>query len=124
MEIICNGLIQELKMQKWCIWYDDGSVFEGVTEADWIKAPAAGVLVIAARMGTDRFGRLLGEFFAGSDWYWFDTDRIIQNGVSTLKVNSWVDEPPNVQKTLLKRGKWALDDYHRRVVTMATQWLT
>ena len=109
-------------MQKWCIWYVNGIDYEGITEADWLRAPATGVLVIAARYGTDAYRRTIGEICSGSDWYWLHDGGVAHNKLSTMERNHWVT-PPDIAPNLLKRGMWTSDEHYGQVTREVMDWI-
>lgn len=101
------------------IWYANGNRIVGVSRDDWLAAPSENVVGVASILGHDQYGRTLGRYAAGGDWYWW-TDEGIDSGASSWEPGTWIDyDGPDGQATA-KRGIWvahtryALTQYEMR----------
>jgi hypothetical protein len=105
------------------IWYADETMIEGNSEADWIAAPDNGVVMVAVYYGNDEYGRKLGKFLNGADWYWMYQGDFYHNNYSTMDINFWVDNPAP-EGAISKSGKWTTEEYMDDVVNLALEWLS
>lgn len=95
-----------MRVIRWKIWYDDGSVVLGKTIDDWTAAPDDGVQIVMLyydKMATDgvtRYRRVV----QGEDYYWMapsPNDFIYGSGR--------VDPGPRYPSAVVKLGKWTDD---------------
>jgi hypothetical protein len=105
------------------IWYVDGTIIDGNSESDWIAAPDNGVAMVAAYYGNDEYGRKLGQFLSGSDWYWMFENDLYHNSYSTYEVDFWVDNPAP-EGAISKKGKWTTEENLENIVLLAIEWLS
>lgn len=107
----------------WRIWYTDGSVFDGVSGADWVALPDTGVAGIAVFFSHDEYGRRLGEFLSGSDWYWWSDGTLHQNGASSLTPGEWLEiDPPS--GAIVKAGQWTTNENMAAISAAMADWAT
>lgn len=109
-------------MINWRIWYVNDLIIDGATAEDWVSAPDEGVLAIAVHYGNDVYGRKLGEYLSGSDWYWMFENKIYHNCDSTWERDSWLPNPAPVG-SVSKKGKWTDDVILDRVLQQQVEWL-
>ena len=107
----------------WRIWYNDNSVVDGSTEADWSAAPDDGVLGIAVQFGRNNNGIMLGELLIGSDWYWMYQGKLYQSGTTSEIVGDWL--PSNSPEgSIEKKARWGSDVQVSNVGNEMLAWVT
>jgi len=101
---------------RWKVWYADGTTKEGVRRTTWANAPDAGVVGVATRLGKDEYGRTLGRYAAGGDWYWWSESGIDCGGTG-WDAGAWIgfDGPRGTRKDA-KKGQWVTDEEYLRVL--------
>lgn len=108
---------------RWKVWYADGTTKEGVRRSTWEGAPKVGVVGVASRLGKDGYGRTLGRYALGGDWYWWDEDGI-DCGETTWNESTWIkfDGPYGTKKDA-KRGLWVSDELYAKVMSEMVEFL-
>jgi hypothetical protein len=91
---------KSLRVERWRIWFDDGSVHDGRTLDDWTALPDDGVLGLVLfyeREGNRRIA-------SGNDWYWaFAGPR------DTVYAHADEDPRRRYPSAVVKRGRWTDD---------------
>ena len=98
------------------IWYESGAVYEGVTLADWKRAPARGVLLVY------KYGEGFRARYNGADWYYWLDDDLHQ--VASQDWGTWQPKP-SACRSCAKKGIGVSDEAFAAVLAEGDQsaWL-
>ncbi len=88
-------------MPAWRIWYDDGSVHEGASAAEWDALPRHGLLIVKE---TGRGGGDLVHM--GLDYYWLEDGAV--RSCQRADLDRYLERPRGLAR--VKFGRWARDD--------------
>ena len=94
-----------LRVERWRIWYDDGSVHDGRTLHDWMVLPDDGVLgfvLFYERLAPN--GEHMRRIASGNDYYW-----AFPGLLDTVYAHGNEDPHERYPGASVKRGRWTDD---------------
>jgi hypothetical protein len=98
----------------WRVWYDDDSVVEGHTFADWEALPDDGVLFVKLYEDRDnRQGMPYGENQSGLDHYFSTAE-----GIHAMSNDTTAEILARYPGASIKRGKWTTVDKMHEIIAL------
>lgn len=127
-------------MNKWAVWYADGTAYTGKTREEWQALPDEGIILIYQVQGWEKPTKFqmnknfslilqwpLGTTCKGGDWYWINGDSTFgkQKSIS-YDVDYWPELDMPYGASFPKKGKWTTDKRMEQIYQNCTdfrRWL-